>query len=358
MNPKQRVQLTVEHRQPDRVAIDYAAMSEVSGALRARLGLRKDESLDDRLGVDLRGVGPTFVPDTAPLYYADPTVRVDADNIHYDIWGVGFEPNRTSVGFYMDLARSPLRDLDAEGELDNHAWPTADLWDYATIAEQARKNADYWVWAHSRGMFEISWFLRGFDTFMADLALRPERACAVMDRVMVYLMERTRQILEAGAGLIDMIEYNDDVGSQRGLLISPEMWRELVKPRMAAFIAMCKSYDVKIRYHSCGGIRQIIPDLIEIGVDVLNPIQTAAAGMDPEELKREFGEGITLNGGIDTQELLPVATADEVRAETRRLIDVLGADGGYILAPSHVFQPDVPIENVLAVYEAALGRPV
>lgn len=115
-------------------------------------------------------------------------------------------------------------------------------------------------------------------------------------------------------------------------------------------------FDVVARYHSCGGIRPIIGDLIEIGVDILNPIQTAAAGMVPEEIKREFGDRITLNGGIDTQELLPTASPEVVHAETQRLIDELGSDGGFILAPSHVFQPDVPIDNVLAVYQAALGR--
>ncbi|MBN1341090.1 MAG: hypothetical protein JXQ73_00315 [Phycisphaerae bacterium] len=356
MRSKERVSAAIAHQQTDRVPIDYAARDEVSAALRQRLGLREGESLEDRLGVDVRAVWPRFRPKAEPLCYSDPSVRVDANGVHYDIYGVGFRPNQTASGFYMDLAVHPLRDLDSLRELDDHLWPTADLYDDSTIAEQARANGDYWVWAHSRGMFEISWFLRGFDGFMEDLALRPERACAVMDRVGAYLMERARRMLEAGAGLIDMMEYNDDVGSQRGLLISPAMWREFVRPRIARFVEMCKSYGVKVRYHSCGGIRPIIPDLIEIGVDMLNPIQTAAEGMDPYELKASFGDRLTLNGAIDTQDLLPYATVDEVRAETGRLIDTLGADGGYVLAPSHVFQPDVPIENVLAVYEVALGR--
>ncbi len=198
--------------------------------------------------------------------------------------------------------------------------------------------------------------MRGFDEFLLDLAIAPERAAAVMDRVQAYLMERTRRILEAGRGLIDMIEYNDDVGGQNGLLISPAAWRQHLKPRMAEFIRLCKPYGVAVRYHSCGGIRPIIPDLIEIGVDVLNPVQTTARGMDAEGLKRDFGDRLSFNGGIDTQGLLPHATADEVRRETRRLIDTLGRDGGLILAPSHVYQADVPVENVVAVYEVALGR--
>lgn len=356
MTSKERVRRTIAHEPTDRVAIDYYARAEVSAALVEALHLRPGESLQDRLGVDLRGVGPAFKQDTVPLCYADPTIEVAADGVHRDIWGVGFRPNQTAAGFYMDLAVYPLRGLSTLEELDDYPWPTADCWDYSTIAGQAARNAGYWVWAHSRGVFEISWFLRGFDEFLSDLAVAPERACAVMDRVQGYLTARARRILDAGRGLIDMMEYNDDVGGQDGLLISPEMWREFLKPRMAAFIRMCKEYGVKVRYHSCGGIRPIISDLIEIGVDVLNPVQPLAAGMDPEGLKREFGGRLTFNGGIDTQRLLPYATPDEVGRTVRRLLGILAQGGGYILAPSHVFQADVPVANILAMYEVALGH--
>jgi uroporphyrinogen decarboxylase len=338
------------------VPIDYLARSEISTALRNRLGLKPDESLEERLGVDLRSVGPAFKGETLPFAYADPSVTMTPDGIYRDIWGVGFKPNQTSVGFYMDLALSPLKRLESDDELDEYPWPSADQWDYSRLAAQAESAGEYWVWAHSRGIFEISWFLRGFDEFMLDLAARPDRASRLMDRVQTYLTERTRRILEAGRGLIDMVEYNDDVGGQNGLLISPAMWREFLKPRMAAFVGMCKGYGVKVRYHSCGGVRPIIPDLIEIGVDVLNPVQTLAAGMEPEGLKRDFGDRLTFSGGIDTQDLLPHATSAQVRAETKRLIGLLAEHGGYILGPAHAFQGDVPIQNVMAVYETALGR--
>jgi uroporphyrinogen decarboxylase len=356
MTSKERVRRVLSHQNADRVAIDYAAKGDVSARLRQFLGLEPGESLEERLGVDLRGVGPAFKGKTDPLCYADPTVEVTSAGIYRDIWGVGFTPNHTSDGFYMDLAEYPMRGLASVEELDAYPWPTADLWDYSGIAAGAQANERFWVGAHSRGIFEISWFLRGFDEFLTDLAMAPERACAVMDRVQAYLMERTLRLLDAGQGRIDMVEYNDDVGGQSGLLLSPAMWREFLKPRMAAFIDLCKGYGTAIRYHSCGGIRPIIPDLIEIGVDVLNPIQALAEGMEPKALKRVFGADITLNGGIDTQQLLPHASESEVRAATEELIAVLGKDGGYILAPSHVFQGDVPLANVVAVYETALGR--
>jgi len=353
---KERVNCSLAHQQPDRVPIDYQARDEITAALKQRLGLPSDEALHVALGVDLRAVGPTFKGGAAPLAYADPTVQVTEAGIHRDIWGVGFVPNQTAAGFYMDLAENPLAELDSIGALDEYPWPTADLWDYSRVAEQARRLSQYHVRVHSRGIFEISWFLRGFNGFLFDLAARPDLAARLMDFVQAYLMERTRRILGAAGGLVDIVEYNDDVASQKGLFISPAMWREHLKPRMAEFIRMCKGYGVAIRYHCCGGLRHIIPDLIEIGVDVLNPTQTLAAGMEPEALQCDFGEAITFDGGIDTQDLMPHATADQVRAETRRMIDLMGRNGGYILGPAHAFQADVPLDNVIAVYETALNR--
>lgn len=357
MRPKDRVRAAIEHRSTDRVPIDFAARAEVEDALMKRLGARDPGELLDILGVDVRGVGPAYVgPRGHELGYADPTVAVTPEGLYRDIWGVGFRANATGTGFYMDLADSPLAGATTAADLDRHAWPTPELWDYDTIAGQIAPIEDHWVWSHSRGVFEISWFLRGFENFLYDMAAEPEFAGAVMDRVQGYLFERARRILVAGGGKIDMMEYNDDVGSQKGMLISPDTWRKLLKPRMAEFIRLCREFGARVRYHSCGAIRPIIPDLIEIGVDVLNPVQIAAVGMDIEELKREFGRRITFDGGIDTEHLLPRCSRDEVYREVSRLLPIVGEGGGYILAPTHVFQPDVPTENVLAVFEAALGR--
>ncbi|HEY3398919.1 MAG TPA: uroporphyrinogen decarboxylase family protein [Armatimonadota bacterium] len=356
MTSKERVRDALEHRQPDRVPLDYYARAEVSAAVRARLGLGAGESVEEALGADLRGVGPRFGPPSHELGYADPTVEVTPDGLYRDIWGVGFRANQTEVGFYMDLADCPLRGLREVGELDDYPWPSADDWDYSGLPTQLDAAGEYWTWGASRGIFEISWFMRGFEEFMLDLALRPELAGALMDRVQAYLLERTRRLLAASGGRLDMVEYNDDTGGQNGLLLSPAMWRQFLRPRMVEFIGLCREHGARVRYHSCGGVRPIIPDLIEIGVDALNPVQTMAAGMEPAALKRDFGDRITWSGGVDTQGLLPNGSREEVAAHTRWLIETLGKDGGLILGPAHVFQPDVPVENVLAVYETALGR--
>ncbi|MFC1478990.1 uroporphyrinogen decarboxylase family protein [Planctomycetota bacterium] len=352
MNSKERVRMAIEHREPDRVPLDYYSRPEITKKCMDTLGTETEEELLQKLGIDQRRIAPVFKGEEAPLRYADPTVSVTEEGIYKDIWGVGFSANDTGSGFYMDLAENPLSGITSAVELDKHTWPDPDMWDYSSAAAQAESHSDYWVWTHSRGIFEISWFLRGFDNFMVDLMVNPELANALMDRAQDYLFEKARRILETADGSIDMMEYNDDIGSQEGILINPDTWRIMLKPRMAVFIDMCKQFGVKVRYHSCGGYTEIIPDLIEIGLDVLNPVQTRAKGMDPQTLAREFGDQLTFSGGIDTQELLPFASPEEVKAEARMLIDVLGKDGGFILGPSHKFQADVPVENVLAMYEA------
>ena len=156
-------------------------------------------------------------------------------------------------------------------------------------------------------------------------------------------------------GKIDGVFVGDDFGTQQGLLISPEMWRKYVKTRYKKLISVIKSYGLKYCHHSCGGIRPIIPDLIEIGIDVLHPIQPLAAGMNNKELSREFGKELTFYGGIDEQRTLPNGSPEDVKREVRERINTLGKYGGYIVAPSHAFQPDTPMENVIAVYEEVLG---
>jgi uroporphyrinogen decarboxylase len=355
LTSKERVALAIAHHETDRVPFEFHARDEIRRRLSEHWGLKAGESAEQRLGTDMRWVGPAFKLPTEPLAYADPSIARDGQ-VYRDIWGVGFVSSQTPSGQYLDLADSPLRGARSLDDIARHPWPSADWWDYSVIPARLRPNQDYWCWGHCRGIFEISWFLRGFEEFLADLAGRLDWACAVMDRVEAYLFERTRRILQAGEGRIDMIEYNDDVGSQMGLLVSPGMWRAMLKPRMARIVWLCKQHGAKVRYHCCGGLRPIIPDLIDLAVDVLNPVQPLAQGMDPLALKRDFGRALSFDGGVDTQELLPHSSADEVREHTRKLIAEMSRGGGYILGPAHAFQGDVPVENVLAVYEAALGR--
>jgi uroporphyrinogen decarboxylase len=351
MTSRERVLTAVAHRQPDRAPRTVPMAPEVRERLGKYLGLN-EVGLTRWLDEDIALVHPTFQGPASPHAYADPTIEVTPDGLYLDIYRVPFRAVRAGGQVYMELAgRPPLASCRSLPDLARHPWPMAAMWDYTTVFGDLAAAGDKAIRAHSRGFFEIAHFMRGMDPFLADLAADPPMACALMDRISDYLLDRSRRVLEAGQGRYDIFEYNDDVAAQRALFISPAMWRERVRPRMARFCDLAHEFGARLRYHCCGSVRAIIPDLIEIGVDILNPIQPLAVGMDPFDLKREFGRDLTFDGGIDIQQLLPHATPSEVRAHVRRMIDQVGASGGYILGPSHSIQSDVPLANIVAMVE-------
>lgn len=351
MTSKELVLSAIAHKATPRPPFTFSAMPELYERLKRDLQM-DDLEMREKFGGDIVFVGPFPKKQASPIAYADPTIEITPDGFFRDIWGVDFRLVEHSAGRYVDLARHPLREISSLEDLDSYPyWPSADLWDYSTIKAQCLASSYYATIGHSRGFFEISWFLRGMENFFSDLLLNPSLACGVMDRVLEYLLERMEKVLRSAEGNLTMLELNDDVGGQNALLISPDVWRKYIKPRLRKQVELCKKFGVKVQYHSCGSVRAILPDLIEIGVDVLNPVQPKAWGMDPFELKREFGRHITLHGGVDEQELLPRGKPEEVRDYVKRLIDEVGKDGGLIVAPCHTLQPDTPTENVLALYE-------
>ena len=356
MTSKERILAAIEHRQPDRVPIMLHFAPEAKARLRHRLQL-DEPGFWQWCGQDMVQVSPRYRRAVSHVAYADPTIRVTPDGLYLDIWQVPFRQVRLESQTYVELAGlPPLANARTAADLDRHPWPSSDDWDYADIPGELASNARYAVRGHSRGFFEISHFMRGMEEFLVDLALQPEFACDLMDRIAAYLLQRSRRILQAGRGEYAIFEYNDDVASQRGLFISPAMWRRYIMPRVAPFCDLAHEHGARLRYHCCGSCRAIIPDLVEIGVDILNPVQPLADGMDPFELKRLYGDRITLDGGIDIQQLLPNASPAEVRAHTRRMIDVVGRDGGYILGGSHNIQADCPDDNIIAMVDEALQR--
>ncbi|MBN1436954.1 MAG: hypothetical protein JW936_07755 [Sedimentisphaerales bacterium] len=353
MNSLQRVQITLDHKQPDRVPVEISMAPDLRRKMKQHLSF-DDAQLDQYIANDFAFIGPVFKNPASEIHYADPTIEVTPQDHYLDIYRVPFKKIETQFQTYIDLVGNPpLRQCDSIQELDDFPWPTPNLWDYSNIEADIQAHPQKATWAHSRGFFEIAHFIRGMEEFMMDLALNPDFACRLMDHIAEYLLERTRCILQAAKGKLTICEYNDDVASQNGLLMSPDMWRQFVKPRMARFCDLIHQHGAKVKYHSCGSVRAIIPDLIEIGVDILNPIQPLAQGMDPFELKREFGKDLVFHGGIDIQELLPNADVQQVRDHTQKMIDIVGKDGGYILSGSHCLQADAPAENIIALIEQA-----
>jgi uroporphyrinogen decarboxylase len=195
--------------------------------------------------------------------------------------------------------------------------------------------------------------MRGWAEWLEDLLVNPAFGEGLFDRTVDFFVAVAQRALEETAEFIDIAWFGDDVGSQRGLLVRPELYRRVIKPRHRRIVETIKRYGKKAAYHSCGSVYAILPDLVEIGVDVLNPVQVAAAHMDTARLKREFGRELSFWGAIDTQRVLSRGTPAEVREEVRRRIRDLSADGGYILCAVHNIQAEVPPENIVAMYEAA-----
>jgi len=200
--------------------------------------------------------------------------------------------------------------------------------------------------------FEMYWRLRGMENALIDISSNPDFAYTMLGRCIDFSIELSEQACSRFP--LDWLWTGDDVAWQLGMIMSPKSWRNLIKPQLARVFAVGKKYNLWVAYHCCGALRPIIPDLIEIGLDVLNPVQGNCPGMDPLDLKAEFGDQLTFMGGLDTQYMLPNGSVDEVRRETDRLLEgMTTGGGGYILAASHTIPPETPDENIFAMYEQA-----
>jgi uroporphyrinogen decarboxylase len=313
--------------------------------------VKVDEEVLRALDVDTRGA---FV--RGPDRSADATLP---DGRWRDEWGV--IRRRSANGYYFDLDTSPLTGEPTSRDLEAYPWPDPDdPGRYRGLREEARglrEGTDYAVVGHCPGgWIHISQYLRGFAGWFEDLALRPGFATELMERVLDLSLRMAGHYLEAVGDLIDVVAVGDDVGMQRAPMVSPKMYRELIWPlQKRQFTFLRERTGARIFYHTCGSVYAILPEIIDLGVDILNPVQVSAAEMgDTARLKRVFGDRLSFWGGVDNFGVLPRGTPEEVRAEVRRRVSDLGKGGGYVLNAVHNIQPDVPVENVLAMY--AEGR--
>lgn len=239
--------------------------------------------------------------------------------------------------------------------LESYPWPDPlTPARFAGIAEEAAalKRGPYAVvgnlgWSE---IFGVAWYLRGFERFMMDLVAGKEFAHALLRRVTDYQKARYARFLELAGDALDVVLFADDMGGEDGLFLSPRTYREMIKPYHAELLQLIRARTrARIMFHSCGSVTALLDDMMEVGLDILNPVQVAARGMDTAALKKRYGRRLSFWGAIDTQHVLPRGSADDVRAEVHRRIADLGAGGGYVVAPVHVVQADVPPENVVAL---------
>ena len=349
MTSKERVLTAVHHQTPDRVPIDFWAEPDVKRKLCEFLRLRDEEELLGRFHVDLRSVYPKYI---------GPELKTFPDGSFEDFWGVIRSPAYHAAGVHYEVRHAPLAEAKTLDDVENCRWPEADWFDYSSLAEQCDRHRDYALVVGKMGrecqtVFIQTWYSRGLEQIMLDMLENPELAEAIIAKVVEFRVKHVTRILEAVAGKADILQFADDYGSQNGLIMSPALWRKFFRPGLKCLVDLAHQAGLKVFLHSCGGVRQLIPDLIEVGIDILNPIQVRAWGMEPRELKQEFGQRLCFHGSVDTQQTLPFGSRDEVTQEVKDRITTLGQGGGFILGPTHTIEPDVPLENIVAMYDVA-----
>ncbi len=358
MTPRDRVRAALAHTQPDFTPCDYFATPEIHEGLAQHFkldgasvaGTQRDNAIADRLGTDIRYVRPPYIGPPLPTF---------DDGSTTNIWGIRRRPMPNEYGEYAEAVGTPYAAWATVEEAQQWTWPDPDWYDYAQVPELCRQYPDM---AIATGDFGVQDFIngvafgRGVEQVLLDIAMEDPVYLFIVEKRHQFYLHHIERILDAAGGRIDLVLCGDDFGSQRGPLISPRTFDRIFAPRKKELFDLVHSYGAKVTHHCCGSSRALIPRFIQCGMDSLQTIQARATGMDPYELKAAFAGQITLHGAVDVQGWLQRATVGEIHREVNRLMDEVGAGGGYILAPSHHIQPDTPLDNVLAVYETVAER--
>jgi uroporphyrinogen decarboxylase len=344
MTPRERWRAAAERRGTDRPPVDYWGTPEMTEKLKAHLGVADEHTLWRVLGVDKSfHVGPDL---------CDPYA---AQRREADVWGVRRRVIEYAggAGSYEEFVDPPLAAVESVAELERYPWPDPDWWIHDRVAERCAEAGDYPVIGGTFEPFYLYSAMRGLERAMEDLIERPALVEAALERIFEIHVLVIGRTLEAAAGRVDLVYVAEDLGGQRSLLFSPAVIQRFFLPRMRRMIELAHAHGALAFHHDDGAIRPIIPALLDAGIDVLNPVQWRCPGMDREELKREFGNRVCFHGAMDNQRTLPFGGPEDVRAEVRDNLRLLGRGGGYILAPCHNLQVITPVENVLAMYDEA-----
>jgi len=358
MSHRERVATALRRETPDRCPMQISFTPEFADRLRADMGVRGELNVARGGEHNPHGGGNTYELERA----------IDSDliltsvgwaNNYYsghgtytDEWGVTWQehPYETQfgTGHYTEMVGFPLAEDDA---IETYVPPDPSRPELYLDSERVMREYgdEYWIVGVTvTTIFETAWALRGYERLLMDLLMNPELADRIFDIPFRYHLAAAEKLASMG---VDMIWTGDDIGSQKGMLFHPDTWRRFLKPRMAELVSRVKAInpDLKVAYHTDGDVREVIPELIDIGIDVLNPVQPAC--MDPAELKRDYGDELLFWGSIDEQKTLPFGTPDDVREEIKLRVETIGAGGGLILGPTHHVQLDTPLENFWAMIE-------
>jgi uroporphyrinogen decarboxylase len=368
------VLLSLNHQEPDRVPFDLGGTGLTSIHVSAYQNLRRhlrlptvettvaytaeqlarvDDDLSERLHTD---VGPVIPGPARSFHYA--MQDEGAYDAYLDEWGIGWHKPKDG-GFYYDMYRHPLAGASSLDDLRAHPFPDplddGRFADLRAQAEALRSQGKAVALAGAcAGIAEVYSWMRGFEQYYMDLALNQDYVAYMLDRLVEWKCAFWGRALREIGDLVDVVVEADDLGGQTSLLMSPKTYRSLIQPRHKRLFSFIKQQaPVKLFYHTCGAVKTIISDLIDAGIDILNPVQISSPGMELDNLKREFGGDLTFwGGGVDTQHVLGTATPQEIREHVRQNIEALAPGGGFVFATVHDIQANVPPENIMATWEA------
>jgi uroporphyrinogen decarboxylase len=376
MSPRERVLKALNHEIPDRVPIDFGGFQtgihkKAYGELLDYLGIEDEVTIMDpvqqlaqpceevlqRFRVDIRYVfahGPESFKGSIEQNMRDGRLWHDLKDEFGVVWSM---PDDQQL--YMDISHHPLAEATIE-DIADYPFPKGDdATRFKGVREKAcelRRETPYAISTGIGGVvYEICWYMRGLEQWFIDMIENPTFCEALLDRTLEFWMDYFTGFMAEVGDVIDVVMIGDDIGGQSGPLFSPEFYRKIVKPRQKRLVQHIKSLtSAKIWYHTCGSVMQLIPDLIDNGIDILNPVQISAANMDPKELKEKYGNKMVFwGGGIDTQHVLPFAAPAEIREHVRLNLEIFKRGGGYVFNSVHNIQAGVPPENIVAMFDTA-----
>jgi len=341
MTPRERWLATLNHQTPDRVPCDYRATPEATAKLLEHLGLADASRLHERLRFDpIIDVGGRYIGPPIPP--------------NEDEYGIVYHDTDYGAGHYRDAVGHPLADFDSVEEIEaNYTWPSPDWWDYSHIPDAIKGHEDQVIrggWSEEFAKYK---WLRGVAQGYMDLVVNPEMVHYCLGKLYDLCYKSTERIYDQIPGMVIWTWVAEDVGSQESLLVSLEHIEEFFIPHMKRMIDIVHTGGGYAFHHSDGAVRENVPNMVEAGIDVLDPIQWRAAGMDREGLKREFGDKLTFHGAMDNQHTMAFGSVEEVGQEVEDNIRILGEGGGLILGPCHNLQAIGPPENIVAMYDTA-----